>query len=268
MLRRIAVAVLIATLAGAAHAGFPEGLIVMAHRGIVTDTITENSLESLEECIRRGYTHMEVDLRCTKDGHAVALHDRSLKRTYGVDAYVDELTLDELRTHVSENEVPTFETVCKTAQGRLNFMPDVKQCPPELLDAFTESIVTNLTTYGLMENAHFIGIDEVKNVVKGKARVSFGGTVEEARAAIAENPDFVKERFVFGHGEDFTQENVDAFQALGLPVIVSINTFHYLRGNPQEDGDRHIGEMLALGVDGLQIDSVYEDAIHEAIGAK
>ncbi len=67
--------------------------------------------------------------------------------------------------------------------------------------------------------------------------------------------------FVFNHGEDFAKEDVDGFHALGLPVIASINQGHYRHGDPIEQGLFHIHEMLDLGVDGLQIDSIYDKAV-------
>jgi len=78
-MRAMIMIALFPTLCLSAHdaaTGAPAGhLMVLAHRGVVTDTIPENSLASLEETIRRGYTHIEVDVRPTKDGHAVVLHD-------------------------------------------------------------------------------------------------------------------------------------------------------------------------------------------------
>jgi len=62
--------------------------VLVAHRGVVTEELQENSLASLEETIRRGYTHIEVDVRATKDGHPVCLHDGNLERTCGVNANV------------------------------------------------------------------------------------------------------------------------------------------------------------------------------------
>ncbi len=74
----------------------------------------------------------------------------------------------------------------------------------------------------------------------------------EARSNLA------RDYFVFAHAKDFTRENVRAYQALGLQVIVSINTFHYTTGDPTQQGLNDIKKMLDYGVDGLQIDAVYD----------
>jgi glycerophosphoryl diester phosphodiesterase len=39
----------------------------IAHRGgFVTETLPENSFSALEEAIRRGYSHVEIDARITR----------------------------------------------------------------------------------------------------------------------------------------------------------------------------------------------------------
>ncbi len=301
--------ILIALLSGLAGLGMaeaPEGLILIAHRGVVTDTVTENSLESLEGAIRRGYTHVEVDIRLTKDGHAVCLHDSSLRRTTGVDKRIHEVTLRELRALVPVNTVPSFETYCDTAAGRIDLMPDIKDYPPSLREAFIAGLDTTLTKYGLMNNALFIGRKEIGAAFMGRARVSTSQSPEQlaqrdsadppapslrggkADAAISTptsdiNPASpslrggrrptrqsqshsntispARDYFVFAHAKDFTQQSVRAYQALGLQVIVSINTFHYTTGDPLQQGLDDVKKMLDYGVDGLQIDAVYDASV-------
>lgn len=235
--------------------------IVVAHRGVVTDTITENSLASLEEAIRRGYTHVEVDIRSTKDGRLVCLHDRSLRRVAGIRAYIDQLTLEDLRTHASELLVPTLETYCARAAGRIGLMPDVKDCPPKLREGLITGIEETLKKHGLMKNALFIGNSDIIQHFYGQARLKWRDTPEKLIESQPAGADLGKHFFAFGHGVDFDQEKVRQFQALGVAVVVSINTFHYIRGDPIPDGLRDVQRMRDLGVEGLQIDSVYDSAV-------
>jgi glycerophosphoryl diester phosphodiesterase len=236
-------------------------LLLVAHRGVVTESITENSLAALEEAIRRGYTHIEVDIRCTRDGRPVCLHDAGLKRTTGVDARIHEVTLEELRELVDSDTVPSLEEFCTRAAGRIELMPDIKDCPPDLREAFGESIRRVLTAHGLMERALFIGRKDYVNPGPGEGRVSTFAPIDEMRRRAAADPEFAKKHVVFGHAVDFNTENVKGYQALGLQVIVSINTFHYTRGDPVQQGLDDVQRMLALGVDGLQIDSVYDASL-------
>ena len=121
--------VLFGLVCGGMVSAAADDLMVVAHRGVVTDTIPENSMASLEETIRRGYTHIEVDMRMTKDGEIVALHDPNLKRTTGVDKDISEVTLADLHELVSPELVPSLEMVCEAAADRIQFMPDIKSVP-------------------------------------------------------------------------------------------------------------------------------------------
>lgn len=242
------------------QAELPEDFIVVAHRGVVTETITENSIESLEAAIGRGYTHMEVDIRCTKDGHAVCLHDSNLERTTGVDKKITDITLDELHELVPENTAPSFEMFCDRAEGRIKLMPDVKRCPRDLEAAFAKSINDSLHKHDLMKSAIFIGQRSVINRMDLQGRTSISPAQNPDRAAESD-PEAPKRHFVFGHAADFDEDNIAKYQKAGYEVIVSINTFHYDEGEYLSRGIDDVKKMKALGVDGLQIDSVYDEPL-------
>ncbi len=240
----------------AAGPELPEDFLVIAHRGVVTDAITENSLRSLDAAIARGYTHTEVDLRFTKDDQVVCLHDSSLKRTTGVDARIHEVTLAELHALVDADTVPSFETFCARAAGKIGLMPDIKDCRRKQIPAFAKGIQATMEKYGLMESAYFIGRKDVMD------RMEIGGRRSVSpKAATAGGVDEVESYFVFGHAVDFDAENTATFRRMKLPVVVSINTFHYTDVDPMAQGIADVQAMLELGVDGLQIDSVYDEPL-------
>jgi len=240
----------------------PEGFIVVAHRGVVDDTFTENSLPSLEETIRRAYTHIEVDLRCTKDGQAVCSHGTSVGGTADVRRKVNEVTLAELRELVSEETVPSFKTFCARCEGRINVMPDVKACPPHLREAFVASIDGALSEHGLMRDALFIGRADLTRHFAGKGKLAWGAPLEAARQSARGKQRPGESYFIFKHAADLDEIQVNGFHEMGLLVIVSINTFHYLgQGDLIELGREDVRKMVAFGVDGLQIDSVYDDMV-------
>ncbi len=235
--------------------------MVIAHRGVVTETITENSLQSLDAAIERGYTHIEVDLRPTKDGHAVCLHDRSLKRTTGIEKNLDDVTLAELRELVSKDKVPSFAEFCDHAAGRIQLMADIKDSPRDLIAAFAASIDKTMTKHGLFDQALFIGRPDIGRRFFGKGRLAWRAPLERVQKSDRANDEPGKYYFIFNHGADFEKSDVDGFHELGLLVVVSINTFHYKTGDPIQGGLDHIREMISLGVDGLQIDSLYDHAV-------
>jgi len=242
------------------------GLMLFAHRGVVTESIPENSLAALEEAIRRGYTHVEVDLRATKDGHAICTHNDSLRHAAGLSRNVSDLTLAELRALVPVEIVPDFATFCARAAGRINLMPDIKGWPEAVEAEFAASIESALVEHGLLEDAYFIGNRAITESFERTARISWRPSAAEAEAALKEYGNLSKRYFAFGRAERFDEEQIRYYQKIGLPVVISINAFHYIAVGPHlEHGARDVRRMLDLGVDGLQIDALYEPYVRAHI---
>lgn len=70
---------------------------LIAHRGGAL-LAPENTLPAFAEAARRGYRAVECDVALTRDGVPVLLHDRSLKRTAGLDRPVQEVDLATVQT--------------------------------------------------------------------------------------------------------------------------------------------------------------------------
>jgi len=68
---------------------------VTAHRGAST-VCPENTMAAFEEAIRQGADWIELDVRESRDGRVIVLHDESLKRTTGADSKAWELDYGEM----------------------------------------------------------------------------------------------------------------------------------------------------------------------------
>jgi len=242
-----------------------EKVLVIAHRGgVVNESLPENSLAGLEEAVRRGYTHVEVDVRCTKDGKLVCFHNDNMKEKTGVDKNVSEVTLDKLRKLYlikTQEAIPTFEEYCAKSCGRINLMLDIKGCAEEHTEEYIKQIDEILTKYGLMEEALFIGRKKILDRFYGKAKIALRDNLETVKASQQAKGNPGQYYFIFNHARDFDKKQIDGFHQIGMKVIVSINTFHYRTGDPVKQGKDDIKRLLDLGVDGLQIDSCYDTAI-------
>ena len=71
-------------------------IILAAHRGD-RKNYPENTIPAFEAAMRLGVDMIETDIHMTKDGSLIIMHDLSLKRTAGVDAFTNELTLERIR---------------------------------------------------------------------------------------------------------------------------------------------------------------------------
>ncbi|CQD02319.1 MULTISPECIES: glycerophosphodiester phosphodiesterase [Mycolicibacterium] len=83
---------------GAAGQASPEPghPFVVAHRGASADK-PEHTLAAYDLALREGADGVECDVRLTRDGHLVCVHDRRVDRTSSGTGLVSEMTLAELR---------------------------------------------------------------------------------------------------------------------------------------------------------------------------
>ncbi|KNB51169.1 glycerophosphodiester phosphodiesterase [Streptomyces caatingaensis] len=90
----------------------------VAHRG---DPYVhrENTLPSIRSALRAGAPTVEVDVRVTRDGVPVLLHDATLERLWGHRRALSSVTAEELRS-LTRGGVPTLaEALACDASGRL-----------------------------------------------------------------------------------------------------------------------------------------------------
>src|SRR5580693_7414334 len=74
------------------------GPIAMAHRGFTYFRLPMNSMGAFHEAAKLGFRYIETDVRATRDGVAVVLHDRSLPSASGVPGTIDQLSWPQART--------------------------------------------------------------------------------------------------------------------------------------------------------------------------
>jgi glycerophosphoryl diester phosphodiesterase len=85
--------------------------IAIAHRG---DPVAarENTLPAFTSAVREGADMIELDLRRTRDGEIVVLHDATLSRLWGDERTLADLDLAEVRQLGSgQMRIPTFRQV-------------------------------------------------------------------------------------------------------------------------------------------------------------
>ncbi|MBQ8526105.1 MAG: glycerophosphodiester phosphodiesterase [Clostridia bacterium] len=73
-----------------------NNIYVAAHRGWSTD-YPENTMLAYEKAIEIGVDQIEIDVRITKDGELVLIHDATVDRTTDGTGKVCDMTLEELR---------------------------------------------------------------------------------------------------------------------------------------------------------------------------
>ncbi len=101
-------------------------VMVVAHRGDWRNA-PENSLLAFQNCIDMGADMVELDLKKTKDGHIVLMHDNTIDRTTNGKGKVSDYTLEELKNfrlrngmgRVTFHTIPTLEEVLNLTKGKI-----------------------------------------------------------------------------------------------------------------------------------------------------
>jgi glycerophosphoryl diester phosphodiesterase len=125
----------VAGSANAQSAKLPQSknkTVVIAHRGN-HKVVPENTLASCREAIKCGADYVEVDLRTTKDGRLVVLHDAKVDRTTNGTGRIAELNLSEVRDlqvfnkNKKTHRIPEFREILAACKGKINIYLDFKE---------------------------------------------------------------------------------------------------------------------------------------------
>lgn len=125
------------------------GIKVVAHRGGVGLGVPENTLPAIEKAIEVGAQLIEIDIRETKDGHLVLMHDSTVNRTTNGSGRVDQLTLEEIKKldagswvndEFKGTIVPTLQEALELMKGRIDPDLDFKEGNIEKLVAVVNSV--------------------------------------------------------------------------------------------------------------------------------
>ena len=114
-------------------------LVIIAHRGSHLK-FPENTLAAYAEAIKEGADYVEIDLRTTKDGHLVIMHDESTTRLTGKKGLIKDLNYSEIRDlkikstnkeDTTTYRIPDFKSVLNLCKGKINIYLDFKEADVE-----------------------------------------------------------------------------------------------------------------------------------------
>jgi len=112
-------------------AGLGDGKVaIIAHRGGIVKGYPENTLAAYRRAVSLGVHAIEIDLRGTRDGAIVILHDETVDRTTNGKGKVSELAFADIRKLDAGGgeRIPTFEEALKTVAGTgVHLLLDIKE---------------------------------------------------------------------------------------------------------------------------------------------
>jgi glycerophosphoryl diester phosphodiesterase len=126
---------------------------VVGHRGAKGEC-AENTLPCIKHAVNLGVDIVEVDVRETKDGELIILHDEDFKRVAGVEIKPKEFTLKEIKEKIrveGKYEVPTLKEVLDFIKGTdSGLFIEIKEPPT------TEKIVSLVEEFHLVNRISLI----------------------------------------------------------------------------------------------------------------
>lgn len=136
-----------------------QDIHVAAHRA-AHNHAPENSIAAIDAAIELGVSVVELDVRATKDGVLVLMHDQKLDRTTNGKGKISEYTYAEIQQlylretangKISQQRIPTFQEALKRCKGKVIIDIDYK----EDRDGFMEKTYALIHQEGMEDEVLF-----------------------------------------------------------------------------------------------------------------
>ncbi len=195
----------------------------VVHRGSMR-IAPENTLPALQSCVSDFIPWAEVDVRLTKDGKHVLLHDATMDRTTNGKGKLSDLAADQVYEldagtwfgpRFKGTKVSTLTEALEYAKGKLNLYLDCKAVDARLLvqEVLAAGMEKHVVAYGSLELAK-----EVRAASQGKVAVMIkcrpGSNLHQLPQA--ERPDAVEI-----NAEDYTPELGKQLDMAGIRILIN-----------------------------------------------
>lgn len=227
----------------------PIEVTIVAHRGLAAG-VPENTLAAFRQSIDRGVTTIETDLRLTKDGHLVVIHDETLDRTTNCAGRVSAIELARIKAcdAGSGERVPMLAEVLELVGDKpVRLLADVKD--PAALAPVLRAVSAHRA-----ERQVIIGLRSTEHVSRARAALP-GITILANMRAIADARAFAASRVhLIRLWSDWVEKDpglIARTRSLGPDVWVMVG-----RRLPSKKRDWRAlhGRMIAAGAQGLITD--------------
>jgi glycerophosphoryl diester phosphodiesterase len=146
---------------------------IVSHRGEHDNVrVMENTLKAFGRAQAEGVWGIELDVRWSADLVPVVIHDADLRRLYGLQALVGQLTREQLRREVPQ--IPSLAEVVERFGRRLHLMIEIKE--RVWRDAQRQSMILRETLCSLApgQDYHFMALHpSILTAMTGFPRQSF-----------------------------------------------------------------------------------------------
>ena len=221
---------------------------VCAHRG-ASGTHPENTVPAFEEAASLGCGMVEFDVRATRDGALVLLHDPSVDRTTDGNGNIWELDLAQVRAldacagkqDFAGVGIPTLDEALDVFPAAMELNMHVYPGPDDG-EAIVDGVCRRIAARGLYDTAFVAGSDEVMRlVIERDARVRRCLLGSQDRAA-----EYARIAAGMGCG------NIQPLNRITTPELVAEAHALELVVHPfYADDEAEMSRLIGCGVDGI-----------------
>ncbi|MEV0117137.1 glycerophosphodiester phosphodiesterase [Streptomyces sp. NPDC050844] len=220
----------------------------VAHRGDPY-RVRENTLPSLRSALERGADAVEIDVRVSRDGVPVLLHDATLERLWDHERPLSALSVDEVRG-LTGYGVPTLEEAIEATEGH-RLMVDLPGATPESV----RTVVGTIADCGAAERAYYCAGAQTMLAVRAAdpaAEIALTWTsIAPPRRAVL---DAIKPRWLNYR-----------FTLLDRDLTVEVQREGFLVSAWTPDTRRSMRRLVDIGVDSITTNRV--DVLHRVLAA-
>jgi len=120
---------------------------LIAHRGLHTKSLPENSLGAIQNAINHNFT-IEIDIHLLSDGTIVVHHDTDLKESCNKDISLYSLQGEDLKSfHIFDTNftIPTLDDVLELVNGKIPILIEIKDT--KHYKKLVDILIQRLSTY-------------------------------------------------------------------------------------------------------------------------
>ena len=256
-----------------------ERVMVIAHRACWR-LGPENSLQAIDACVGLGVDMVEIDVRRSKDGHLMLMHDDTVDRTTSGSGPIEEMTLEEIgelrlregaggeEAALTEKRVPTLEQALLASKGKILVNLDMKA---DLYGPSLDLLEETGTTEQVLIKMNALPDEDRLSSAKFLGKTFFMPIIRECREVPEETcseslsqvvPQFapyepVAYEIVF-QNESYLSEGVasivDEKARVWVNTLASDHAAGHVDDQNLEDPDAHWGHLIGMKVDMIQTD--------------
>lgn len=212
-------------------------VLKIGHRGAASYE-PENTLLSFKKAIELGVDMIELDIRKTKDGKLVVIHDEKVNRTTNGKGLVKDYTFDQIRSlDAGKGEkIPALEEVIEIAEGKCGLVVELKESDTE------EEVISLIKEKKVETKAIIISfypyiLQNVKNLYRGVKLGILAKEIPENYLEIIKNLDV---DYAMIRKDKIKKEYVDNLHKIGLKV-----------GAWTVDNKKYVKKFIKMGIDAI-----------------